>query len=193
MVKNKFIIAILLVSLMLSVLVGCQVQNADVPTEPSASSQPTELTEPSSEATEPSSEATEPTETVCPRTIEAFKAHLTPYMTYGEAKAVFGRLDTDLSDTNEHKEVIWYLEDDYYIEVFFYATANEHRDEYLVTMPTGKTDSNGTPIDVMDYIIAWNAHMEAYSAYLYKGTPSGKCELMEVWFDYGAGPFQPEA
>ena len=189
MVKNKFIIAILLVSLMLSVLVGCQAQNEDVPTEPSASSRPTELTEPSSEATEPSSEATDPTETVCPRTVEYFKSHLTPYMTYREVIEILGISDKNISNTPDQARRIWYLEEDYRIRADFFPIANQYRFEYLATEPTDGTAPDGSPNPSLYYLAEWNRHMEVYRVFLEKKNDHGNYRTVEVWFDYGYGPW----
>lgn len=131
---------------------------------------------------------TEPTETVCPRTIEFFKSHLTPYMTYSQAREIFGRWDNDLAGSNNYKSAIWDLEDGYYIEVAFYPTANEHMDEYLATAPTDETNPDGTPLDELYYFKEWNYHMKAYRAELCKNNPF---QVIEVWFEY-PNPWVPE-
>ena len=192
MVKNKFIIAILLVSLMLSVLVGCQARNANVPTEPSASSQPTESTEPSSEATEPSSEATDPTETFYPRTIESLKSHMVPYITYSEACALFGRPDEVAGNTHDIRYPRWNLEDGYFVTTTFYPTINKTYSEYDATEPNKETNPDGT--SVVWNLPIWYDHMEAYRAVLCKENPTGKgkAEIVEVWFDFPDPWYQGE-
>ncbi len=179
MYRKYFLSAILILALTISLFAGCQVQNVDVPsdpTEPSASSQPTEPTEPSSEATDPTES------TVCPRTIEYFKSYLTPHMTYSETLEVLGRNDKNVSPTDNHARRVWYLEDDYRLEVYFFPVANEYMYEYFATVPTDATNPDGTANDGQYYLGEWYYHMEACIAYLYEGEQYDK---MEVWFDYG--------
>ena len=181
--KSKLITALLLLALVFSLFAGCQAQHADVPTDPSAFSQPTESIEPSSEPTEPSGEATDPTEsTVCPRTIEYFKAHLTPNMTYREVLEILGPKDSDFSDSPDWREAVWYLEDDYILVVDFFPTVHQHRHEYLATEPPAETTPDGT-VDSGFYLREWNLLMEARFARIFKGNMS--LDNREVWFDYG--------
>lgn len=192
----------MLVSVILSLFSGCQspvtdaTQGTAPSTEPSQSTEATvpsdKVTEPSSEVTEPTSEATEPTETTYPRTIESFKSYLTPYMTYGEAKALWGSKDGDGSNIHDIKRPIWYLENDYYVVVVFYPTMNERWYEYSSTIPTSETNPDGTSDIYTNCFLEWHDHMEAYRAVLYKGSPIGKREQIEVLFDYGYGPWQQE-
>lgn len=190
--KSKLVTIVLILALILAIFAGCQAQNAEIPTEPLPSSQPTKPTEPSSEPTEPSDDVTDPTETVCPRTVESFKARLTPYMTYREAVALWGPKDGDWSDSPDWNESLWLLEDNYFVFVQFFPTVHDRMDEYLATIPTDETKPDGTPLEFGDYFREWNYHMEAYKAVLYKGTPTGKREKVETWFDYGRGPFWQE-
>ena len=177
MYKSKLILTVLLAAAILALFGGCQVQNFDIPTEPSAFSQPTEPTDPSSKPT---------TETVCPRTIEYFKSHLTPFMLRSEAIGLFGSIDYDESDSPDWRETIWVLDDGYFLIVEFYPTASKRWIDYVATAPTDETTPDGI---LSDYYLNWFRHMEAYRAILYKGDPNGKREQIEIWFDYGYGPF----
>ena len=190
MYKSKMILTVLLAAALLALFGGCQAQNFDIPTEPSAFSQPTEPTDPSSKSTEPSNETIEPIETVCPRTIEYFKSHLIPFMTYREAIGVLGLPDNNTSNSPDWKDTVWYLEDDYILAVEFYPTADYNMDEYLATAPTGETNPDGTPLDEYYYLREWFQHQEAYRAKIFKGTkhPDNCCEVL---FDYG-DPWFPE-
>lgn len=191
--KTKLNVVVALLSVILFLFTGCQTSNIDSTpsTEPSQHTDMTGSSVETTEATEPSSEATEPTETICPRTVEYFKSHLTPYMTSREARETFGKKDADVSDSPNWFESIWFLQDDYFLIIYFYPTINENWYEYLETEPTGETQPDGTPTDD-SYFSEWFAHMEAYRATLYKGSPTGKREIVEVWFDYGYGPFWQE-
>lgn len=185
--KSKLVTIVLILALILAIFAGCQAQNAEIPTdptEPSASSQPTDPTEPSSEATDPTESA------VCPRTVEYFKSHLTPYMTYREAIEILGRSDKDISNIPDEAIRIWYLEEDYCIIVEFFPIANQYRHEYLATEPTGETTPDGGVS--MEYFIEWNLHMEAYRAILHKELSPAVYQPIEVWFDNGYGPFWQE-
>ena len=187
MCKSRLLVFVLLLSVILSLFAGCWAQNADVPTAPilpSASSKPSESTDPSSEVTEPSSEATEPSATVCPRTIEAFKTNIKPYMTYGEAKELWGHKSTDTSDSLDWQEAIWFLEEDYFVFTLFYPTVVETWLEYVSTIPDDASEE-----EFAQYLVEWRNHMEVYMAVLCKGNIDGKHETVEVWFNYGYGPF----
>lgn len=129
---------------------------------------------------------TEPTENFCPRTIEYFKSHLKPYMTYSEMKNLFGSCDTNMGSSDHIATRVWYLEDDYFVAVTCFPTANEYMHEYLATQPTGE---DGTPHDELYYFLEWKNHMQAYNATLYKNTFSEKNKI-EVWFDCGGNPWR---
>ena len=193
--KTKLLAVILCLVLVLSLFTGCQSSGMDATqgttpsTEPSQSTEATvpsdDVTEPSSEVTEPSSEATEPTETTYPRTIEAFKSYLTPYMTYGEAKALWGRTEGNNSNTLDIMRAIWYLEEDgYYALVTFYPTANMTYNQYTATNPIKETNPDGTLTDESFDLFRWFDHMEAYRAVLYKGDIDRVAEWSEVLFDF---------
>lgn len=117
-----------------------------------------------------------PTEdTVAPRTIEYFKSHLTPHMTHGKAKELFGRWDFYRND-QKYIYAEWDLESDYYVSVHFYPVANEYVHEYQATEPTAP---NGEDYGLI-YYGEWNRHMEAYIVKLCRRNPY---EVVEVWFD----------
>ena len=191
MSRTKFLMPILILALAISLFAGCQAQNAEIPTEPLVSSQPTKPTEPSSEPTEPSDDVTDPTETIYPRTIEAIKSHIMPYMTYHEVRVMFGKKDYDATNTTDVQKARWYLEDGYYVTIRFYPTKNETWAEYLTTFPADDVSDEV----FAEYFSEWYNHMEAYSAAIYKRTgddTSRPGELIEVLFDYGYGPFWQE-
>ena len=183
MQKRRLLNIILLLSFIISLFFGCQPQNADAPTEPTGtnvSSQPTHSTESINDLTEPT-----PTEPVYSCTVESFKTHLKPYMTYGEVKALWGPKSTDASDSLDWQEAIWFLEDDYFVYLWFYPTVAETWWEYMPIEPT-------SPENQKHSLAYWRNHMEVYTAWLCKGDIDGKREVVKVWFDYGYGPFWQE-
>ena len=185
--KSRLLVFVLLLSVILSLFAGCQSSNAD-PTPSTELFKPTEpavdQTLETMEATEPSYEATEPIETTHPRTIEAFKTNIKPYMTYGEAKELWGHKSTDTSDSLDWQEAIWFLEEDYFVFTLFYPTVVETWLEYVSTIPDDASEE-----EFAQYLAEWRNHMEVYMAVLCKGNIDGKHETVEVWFDYGYGPF----
>lgn len=177
---QKKIAAMLLLSVILSLFTGCQSPNIDSP--PSTElSQPTEATEDrtleTTEATVPSSEATEPTptETVYPRTIEAFKSILKPNITYGEVKALFGRKDKDTSGDWHFQHAEWYLDDGNGVQVLFRAPTKQTWEEYSAAI--GKDEFNE---NFEYYYSKWFHQQEAYLAALYD--PEGN-RVLEILFD----------
>lgn len=172
MCKSRLLVFVLLLSVILSLFASCQA----LP--------PTETTTPSIPAI--SVDPTEPTETVYHHTIEFFKSHLTPFMLRSEAIGLFGSIDYDESDSPDWRETIWVLDDGYFLIVEFYPTASKRWIDYVATAPTDETTPDGI---LSDYYLNWFRHMEAYRAILYKGDPNGKREQIEIWFDYGYGPF----
>lgn len=129
---------------------------------------------------------TDPAETVSHRTIEFFKSHLKPYMTYGEMRQIFGSSDSYVGGADYIATRVWYLEDDYFLVVTCFPTANEYTHEYLATQPTSE---DGTPRDELYYFLEWKNHMQAYNATLYKSTFSEENKI-EVWFDCGGNPWR---
>ena len=198
MYKAKQFYFALISVLILSIFAGCQpsgITGTEDMLPSTDSSQSTEATDDSTvdpaDATESTSEAAEPTlrETICPRTIDYFKSHLMPYMTYEEALAILGAKDKEISNIPNYSEAVWYLENEYYIYVEFYPTKNDNMYDFIATVPTDETNPDGTPVDDLYYLGEWWRHMEAYRAILYKGSTTGKREQVEVWFDHGYGPF----
>ena len=107
--KSKLVTIVLILALILAIFAGCQVQNAEIPTEPLVSSQPTKPTEPSDEVTEPSSEAAAPT---IPLTVENIRAYVKEGMTYEQVIALIGRNEKDMSgDPLEFGYRVWFIGD----------------------------------------------------------------------------------
>ena len=198
MYKLKLFSRVLLLILILSFFSGCRVLNQNLSTneitEPSGdvTVSSDKMTAPSSEATEPSTEAITPTETVGPRTVDFLKSHLTPYITYAEACALFGHPDEVGGNTFNIRYPRWDLEDGYFVRTVFYPTINETYAEYDATEPNKETNPDGT--SVVWNLPIWFDHMEAYQAVLCKENPTGKgqAEIVEVWFEYPDPWYQGE-
>lgn len=194
MYKPKRLAVILLLSLLLPLFAGCQVQFAN------DLSQPTDLTEPSTEATEPSSEATEPTEDLLELTEENIKTYITEGITYGEVRDLFGKSHQNTSSDPLNKgDRVWIFDTTYdpvkidlwhypgaYLVVEFRFPGYETYDQWFEecvdksTIPTeiapnGEIiyDASGT-----DLLADWIANMEAVYAGFYKGR-----DVIEVLFD----------
>lgn len=185
--KLRLFVAILLFFLIMSVFIGCQSQNATALTELSASTQPANPTESTDDLTDPMQ-----TETVGPRTVDFLKSHLTPYITYAEACALFGHPDEVGGNTFNIRYPRWDLEDGYFVRTVFYPTINETYAEYDATEPNKETNPDGT--SVVWNLPIWFDHMEAYQAVLCKENPTGKgqAEIVEVWFEYPDPWYQGE-
>ncbi len=184
--KIKIIISIILVFLP-SLLAGCQAQNVDVPTdptEPSASSQPTE-------------ESTHPTVTELELELERIKTSVTAGITYPEMIALLGSEDADTSQNPMNCfQSVWFLEDRYEgtcLEVQFlypgYSSLEQWRNDWAKAsgLPT-KTYPDGTVVydfAGVDYLSDWVEGMEAVSAIIRQNK-----QTVEVLFgeDFYANP-----
>lgn len=182
--KTKLLIFLLLFSLILSLVAGCQTQHADVTTEPSVSSQPTESTDPSSEATEPSAPE------LLGLTDENIKAYIKEGMTYAQVKALFVRndaIDNGAAGSLDYFNRIWYLNNAHnpadivfskypgaYLRIEFRFPGYDSFEQWCEecvdkstipteTLPDGKLVYDTTDIDHLAY---WIDNMEAVCAVL---------------------------